>query len=378
MNYELSQEQQILKDAARSFFSKECPLISVREMAGDARGHFPELWRKMAELGWVGLLIPEKYGGCEGSFLDLAVLMNEMGYRCSPGPFFASAVLGALTVLDAGSDEQKKAILPGVASGDRILTLAWIEPSGTYAAQGISLAAEEKGSEFLLSGTKLFVPFAKEAGTLICAARTQDFPKDAGEGVSLFLLDAETPGLKVQPLDTMAGDQQCEVTLDQVRVSREDLLGELHQGWPVLEKVLLKAAVAKAAEMSGGAQKVLDLVIPHAKERVQFDRPIGSFQAVQHHCANILTYVDTVRFMTHQAAWRISEGLPFEKEAAMCKAWVSDSYRRLVALGHQVLGGMGFMEEHDLPLYFVRAKAAELAMGDADFHREIVAQHMGL
>ena len=378
MNYEVSQEQQILKDAARTFFSKECPLSSVREMAGDARGYSPELWRKMADLGWLGLLIPEKYGGCEGSFLDLAVLMYEMGYGCSPGPFFASSVLGTLTVLEAGGEERKKTLLPGVASGDGILTLAWTEESGSYAPQGISLAAEPQGNEFVLSGTKLFVPYAHAADTLICAARTQDFPKDARAGISLFVLDAKGQGVAVHTLDTMAGDQQCEVNLDRVKVSRENLLGELHQGWPVLERVLLKAAVAKCAEMSGGAQKVLDLVIPHAKERVQFDRPIGSFQAVQHHCANILTYVDTVRFMTHQAAWKISQGLPFEKEAAMCKAWVSDSYRRLVALGHQVMGGMGFMEEHDLPLYFVRAKAAELAMGAADFHRELVAQHMGL
>jgi len=310
--------------------------------------------------------------------VDLAVLLSEMGYACAPGPFFATAVLGALALLEAATENQKADLLPGIASGERIVTLAWTEASGRYTADGISLDAAAQGEGFVLSGTKLFVPDAHVADTLICAARTATLPGEPGEGVSLFLVDGKSPVLSVHMLDTMAGDKQCEVTLDRLRVPRSKLLGEPGQGWPILERVLQQAAVAKCAEMSGGAQKVLDLVIPHAKERVQFGRPIGTFQAVQHHCANILTYVDTARFMTFQAAWRISQGLPFVREASMCKAWVSDAYQRVVALGHQVMGGMGFMEEHDLQLYFKRAKAAELAFGDADFHRELVAESLGL
>jgi alkylation response protein AidB-like acyl-CoA dehydrogenase len=199
------------------------------------------------------------------------------------------------------------------------------------------------------------------------------------------VVDAKQPGVGIEPLITMAADRQSEVTFDNVAVSKDNLLGRPDQGWPVLKKVLQMAAVAKCAEMIGGAQCAMDMAIPYVKGREQFGRPVGAFQAVHHHCANMLTYADTLKLMTYQAAWRISAGLPFEKEASMCKAWCSDckawgsdSYRKLVALAHQVIGGMGFMEEYDLQLYFKHAKAAEQILGDADFHREWVAQEMGM
>jgi 3-oxocholest-4-en-26-oyl-CoA dehydrogenase beta subunit len=378
MNYDLSSDQKLLKDSAREFFSKEFDTTLFREMVNDDKGYTEEHWKKMAELGWMGLLIPEKYADFEMSFLDMAVLLYEMGYACFPGPFFSTAVLGVITLLEAGSDAQKQKVLPELARGERILTLAWTEASGTYSANGISARADLQNDRYAISGTKLFVPYAHIADTILCAARTEEPQEDSGPGISLFIVDGKSRGLGVEVLNTMAGDKLCEVTLDKVRISRGNLLGECNQGWSVLKEVLLKAAVAKCAEMSGGAQKVLEMVIDHAKKRVQFGQPIGSFQAIQHHCANILTYVDTSKFMTYQAAWRISQGLPFEKEASMCKAWVSDSYRQLVALGHQVMGGIGFMEETDLQLYFKQAKAAEIAFGDADFHRELVADQIGL
>lgn len=374
MNYDLNQEQQMLKDAAHSFILKECPRTFVRDMAEDQRGYTPQIWQKMAELGWMGLLFPERYGGSEGSFLDLAVLLYEMGYGCLPGPFFSTVVLGGLTLLEAGSEAQKKNLLPEVAQGKRILSLALTEKGGTYSLGGISTKAEWRDGHYVLSGAKLFVPDAHVSDTLICAARTGDSQGELG----LFLVDGKSQGVAVQGLRTMSGDKQCEVIFDQVRVPKENVLGGPHQGALRLKKILGQAAVAKCAEMSGGAQKVIEFVVAHVKERVQFGRPVGSFQAIQHHCANILTYLESSRLMTYQAAWRIAQGLPYEREASMCKAWVSDSYRRLVALAHQVMGGMGFMEEHDLHLYFRQAKAAELAYGDADFHREKVAQVMGL
>ena len=378
MNFGLNEEQQILRDSAHGFFAKECPGTFVREMAEDEKGYTSELWRKMAELGYMGVLFPEQYGGYEGSFLDLAVLLYEMGYVSLPGPYFSTVVHGAITLLEAGNETQKREILPEVTSGEEILTLAWTETSGSYAAQEISLKAELRNDHYILTGTKLFVPDAHVADKIICVARTQEPTGDYEEGVSLFIVKRENPGLTVQVHRTLAGDKQCEVDFDQVEVPAENLLGELHRGWPVLKKVLQKASVAKCAQMIGGGQRAIDLTVPYLKEREQFGRPVGSFQAVKHHCANILTLLDTSKFMTFQAAWRISEGLSFEKEASMCKAWVSDSYRQLVALAHQVMGGIGFMEEHDLQLYFKQAKAGELAFGDARFHRELVAQQMGL
>jgi alkylation response protein AidB-like acyl-CoA dehydrogenase len=378
MNYDLTAEQKLLKDSAREFFSKEINSEFVREMIKDKKGYTEELWRKMADLGWMGLLIPEPYGDFGMSFIDMAHLLYEMGYACFSGPFFSTAVLGVTTLLEAGNDEQKRAILPEVANGNRLLTLAWTEESATYSPKGISLSAKRRNGDYVLSGTKLFVPDAHVADNILCVARTNEESANEEKGVSIFVVDRKSPGITTHLLDSFTDEKLFEVNFDNVMVTKRNLLGKLNQGWVVLNKVLHKAAVAKCAEMSGGSKKVLELAVDHAKKRVQFGRPIGSFQAVQHHCANILTYVDTSTFMTYQACWRISEGLEFEKEASMCKAWVSDSYRKLVALTHQVMGGLGFMEEIDLNLYFNRAKAAELAFGDGDFHRELVARHMGL
>jgi alkylation response protein AidB-like acyl-CoA dehydrogenase len=374
MNYDLTSEQNILKESAHKLLGKECPSEFVREMAEDEKGFSRDLWDKMAELGWMSLLVPEEYEGSGVNFMDLTILLREMGYYCLPGPFFSTVVQAGLTILEAGSDAQKKEILPQIADGKRILTLAWLEDEGIYTPGGINLSAELKDGRYILSGTKLFVPDAHVADTIICAARTGK----AEEGVSLFLVEAKSQGLGIELLDTMSGDKQCKVAFDSVGIPEENLLGSLNKGGDVLQKVLLMAAVAKSAEMSGGSEKIMDLVFPYAKGRKQFGRPIGAFQAVQHHCANMLTYADTIKYLVYSAAWNISEGHPFEMEASICKAWVTDAYRKLAALGHQVVGGVGFMEEYDLQLYFKRAKTAGQMFGNADYHRELVAQEMGL
>jgi alkylation response protein AidB-like acyl-CoA dehydrogenase len=374
MYYDLTEEQTMLKDSAHKFLADECPGELVRELTEDEKGFKQDLWRKMAELGWMGLQVPEQYGGSDMTFLELAVLLSEMGYYCLPGPFFSTVVLGGLTLMEAGSEEQKAKILPELAEGNCMLTLAWLEKDGTCSPEGLKLNAVSQDDHYILTGTKLFVPDAHVADTIICAARTGAEPED----ITLFLVDAKSAGIDITLLDTLAGDKQCEVLFDKVAVPESTVLGGVGNGWPVLKKVLLMAAVAKSAEMAGAAQKVLEMAVTYVKDRTQFGRPVGAFQAVQHHCANMLTYADTVKYMMYEAAWRIASGLPFELEASMCKAWVSDSHRKLVALGHQVIGGIGFMEEHDLHLYFKRAKAAEQVFGDADFHRELVAQEMGL
>jgi len=378
MDFELNEEQRMIKEAAHKFLAKECPSTFVREMEQSEKSHSHALWQKMADLGWMGLLSPERCGGLEGSFLDMAVLLYEMGFVCLPSPFFSTTVLAGTAILEAASDVQKEEVLSKMAIGAKVLTLAWLEPGGNYAPEGILLKAELQGGHYVLSGIKLFVPDAHVADSIVCAVRTKQNESNPKDGVSLLLVDRESPGLKIETLNTMAGDKQFEIIFDGVEVPKENLLGAQDQGWPVLETVMQKAAVGKCAEMIGGAERVLELVVLQAKERVQFGSPIGRFQAVQHHCADMLTYFDTSKVLTYQAAWRISQGLPYEKEASMCKAWVSEAYRRLVALAHAILGGMGFMEEHDLQLYFRRAKAAELAYGDGDFHRELVARQMGL
>lgn len=374
MKFDFNQEQNILKESAHKLLSKECTTEFVREIVNEKK-EFPEaLWDKMAELGWMTLLIPEEYGGSGFNFFDLSILLYEMGYHCCPGPFFSTVVQGGLAILEAGTANQKARILPKIAEGKHKLSLACLEKGGVYAREGISLAAVHENDHFVLTGTKLFVQGAQLADTIICAARTADTSED----ITLFLVDKESEGLDIEPLETMSGDMQCEVAFNGVKVSESNMLGGVNQGWSVLESVLLKSAVAKCAEMTGGAEKVMDLVIPYAKGRKQFGRPIGAFQSIQHHCANMLTCAETMKYMTFQTAWRITKELPFEMEASICKAWASDSYRQMVALGHQVIGGVGFMEEFDLQLYFKQAKVAQQQFGDADFHRERVAEKMGL
>ena len=378
MDYELNKTQKTIKDEARRFLAKECPSDFVREMAADDSGYSPDLWRKMAALDWMGIMVPEQYGGMGGSFLDMAVLLSEMGYHCLPGPYFATVVLGGLLILEAGDEAQKAEILPALCRGEHLLSVAWVESDGTYAPEGINLTAEIEKGEYILNGTKLFVPYAHVADRLICAVRSGQPGDKSDTGMKLLVLDPRQPGMAIEPLITMAGDKQSRVTFKNVRVPKANLLGRPAQGWAPFKKVLLMAAVAKCAEMIGGGQRAMDTAVPYVKGREQFGRPVGAFQAIQHHCANMLTYSDTLTFMTYQAAWRISEGLPFEKEASMCKAWSGEAYRKLVALAHQVVGGMGFMEEYDLQLYFKHAKAAEQVLGSPDFHREWVAQELGM
>jgi alkylation response protein AidB-like acyl-CoA dehydrogenase len=377
MDLGLSEEQEMLRESARDFLGKECPKQLVRQLDESEEGYSLELWRKMAELGWIGLVFPEKYGGSGRSFLDLAILLEQMGYNIVPGPFFSTVVLGGLAILAAGSEEQKIDFLPKIARGEMILGFALTEPSASYDAASIKTKAVAHDSEYVIRGTKLFVLSANVADYILCVARTKE-TKDPEDGITVFLVDARSPGLKCTLLKTLARDKQCEVVFDNVTVSEKSIVGKRGEGWPVVRDVLQKAAVAKCAEMVGGAQAALDMAVNYAKERVQFGRPIGSFQAIQHYCANMAMDVGGSRFVTYRAAWKASEGLPAALDAAIAKAWVSEAYGRVALSAHQIFGAIGFTMDHDIHLYYRQAKAAEIIFGGADFHRAIVAHEMGL
>ena len=371
MDYDLNESQTMLKNTAREFLSQECPKSLVKQMAKDERGYPSELWHKMANLGWLGLVFPEKYGGSDGNFLDLVVLCEEMGRACTPGPFFSTVVLGGMAILEAGDEPHKKALLPGIIDGSILVTLALIEPNGGQFGYDINLKAIANGDGYIINGSKVFVPGAHIANYIVCAARSE-------KGITLFLIDARQPGIKITVLKTLADDKQSEVVFNNVNLSKNDVLGAAGSGQEPLRRVLDKAAIAKCAEMVGGAQQVLEMTVDYVKQRMQFGRAVGAFQAVQHHCANMVVYVDTSRMLTNKAGWMLSEGIPCHKEVAMAKAWISDAYRKVTMLGHQCIGGVGFMEDHDLPLYSKRAKSAEIAFGDAEFNREVVATEMKL
>ena len=374
MDLGLNEAQQMLKNSAQEFLEAECSKDYVREMEEDERGYTPELWQKLAEQGWLGLIIPEKYGGVELEYQDLIVLLEEMGRYMLPGPYFSTVVMGGMTITDAATEEQKQEYLPRIAEGQIIVTLAINEPSGRWDAEGIELKASENGEKWVLNGTKLFVPNAHVSDYIVVAARTGEGAND----ISLFIVSTQAKGVEETLLQTIASDRQSEVIFNNVEVSSSDLLGDKNAGWSTIEKVLQWGAIGKCAEMTGGGQEVLDMTVEYAKQRTQFGRPIGTFQAIQHHCANMATDVEGSKFITYQAAWRLSEGLPADREVAMAKAWVSEAYRRVCALGHQSHGAIGFTKEHNMQLYSRRAKAAELAFGDADLHLDKVSEILGL
>ena len=375
MDLGLNETQQMLKNSAREFLQAECPDTYVRAMEEDQRGYTPDMWQKIAEQGWLGLIFPEEYGGVGLTYLDLSVLLEEMGRALLPGPFFSTIVMGGMAIMDAGTDEQKRRLLPQICEGQHIVTLALTEPSARWDAAGIqTTAAQNADGAWTLNGTKLFVPNAHVADTYIVAARTGDAERD----ITLFFVPGDADGVTQTLLKTIASDRQSEITLDGVSLPAEAALGEVNKGWDTIEKVLAWGAIGKCAEMVGGAEQVLEMTVEYAKQRTQFGRPIGSFQAIQHHCANMATDVEGSRYITYQAAWLLSEGEAAAQEVAMAKAWVSDAYRRICALGHQCHGAIGFTKEHNMQLYSRRAKAAELAFGDTDFHLETVADGLGI
>jgi alkylation response protein AidB-like acyl-CoA dehydrogenase len=377
MDFGLSEEQEMLRTSARDFLQKECPKKLVKQLDESDEGYSPELWRKVAELGWMGLPFPEKYGGGGGSFLDLAVLLEAMGYNIVPGPFFSTVALGGMTILAAGNEGQKKELLSEIASGKLILALAMTEPDAKYEAVSIKTTAVLKDGKYVINGTKLFVNDANVANYLLCVAKTKATGKPEN-GITIFLVDSNAPGIKCTLLKTLARDKQCEVVFNNVTVSKENILGGLNRGWQIIQDVLQKAIVAKCAEMVGGAQAALDMAVAYAKERVQFNRPIGSFQAIQHYCANMVSDVDGSRFVTYKAAWKVSEGLPATMDVAIAKAWTGAAYSRVTLLAHQIFGAVGFTMDHDLHLYYRRAKAGEIIFGDGAFQRATVARELGL
>ncbi|MGQ9546705.1 MAG: acyl-CoA dehydrogenase family protein [Dehalococcoidia bacterium] len=372
MNLALTEEQEMLKKTARDFLTEKCPKKFVKEVEESEAGYSEQLWREMAELGWMGLAFPEKYGGGGMTFLDLAVLLEEMGRVCLPGPFLSSVVLAGLTILDLGTEEQKREYLPRLIRGEKIFTLALDEPGYRgYDASSITVEAIPDDGNYVIKGTKLFVPDAHIADWLLCVARTN-------EGITIFLTEAKNPRISCTVLKTIARDKLCEVIFDGMSVPKANILGQPNKEWSQIQRIIERAAVAKCCETVGNLQRVLEMTVDYAKERKQFDRPIGSFQIIQHYCADMATDVDGARFTTYQAAWMLSEGLPCTKEVAVAKAWTSQASQRVIALAHQIHGAIGVTIEHELHYYTRRAKAAEVAFGDADFYRKLVAKEMGL
>jgi alkylation response protein AidB-like acyl-CoA dehydrogenase len=375
MDIGFTEEQELLRTSARRFLENECPSAFVRQRMAESAAMTEEFWQKLAEQGWLGILYPEEAGGSGLGLVDMTVLMEEMGRAVMPGPFFSTVLLGGSAILEAGSPAQRQEWLPRITAGDAKVSLAWTEPNARCDAAGIVATGRETAGGFVLSGTKLFVPDAHLSDALVVAVRTRD-GSTMEDGISLFLMPKDAVGLAVTLLPTIDETRKlCEVRLDNVAISAAALLGEKHGGWPVLARVLDRATVALCAEMCGGAQRVLDMTTDYAKIRVAFGKPIGSYQGVKHRAADMLVDIENAKSLTYYAAWTIDERLAESPLAvSMAKAYSSDAYRKVAGAGIQLHGGIGFTWEHDLQLYFKRAKASEVAFGDATWHRERVAR----
>jgi alkylation response protein AidB-like acyl-CoA dehydrogenase len=375
MDVGFSEEQEILRASARKFLEAECPSAFVRRHMVEPESLTPRFWQRLAEQGWLGIFYPEELGGSGLGVIDLVVLMEEIGRAVMPGPFFATVLLGGAAILEAGSPAQRRQWLPQIAAGEVRATLAWSEPVLRWDAAGITASARAAGSGFILSGRKLFVAEAHQADVLVVALRTREGPPMA-DGISLFLVPKGADGLSIRVLSTIDPTRQlCEVELAGVRVGAEALLGALHAGWAPLERVRDRALVALAAEMCGGAQRVLEMTAEYAKIRIAFGKPIGSYQGVKHRLADMLVDIENAKSLTYYAAWALDQGLAEAPlAAAMAKAYASDTARKVTAAGIQLHGGIGMTWEHDLHLYLKRAKACEVVFGDATWQRERVAR----
>jgi alkylation response protein AidB-like acyl-CoA dehydrogenase len=366
MDLALTESQEMLRSAARSFVEREAPRHTIVGLQRAESSLVPDLWRKASELGWLGILVPARYGGGEESLTDAAVLYEELGRGPLPGPFFTSGVLGALTILEAASEAQRSTLLPRVASGEAVLAVAITEPNGSWGPQGITLAARRLGGRYRLDGTKLFVSDATSATQIVVAVRTGDAPGD----VSLLLVDADAPGVRVRRLPGFLS-WQCDVTFDGVEVEASALLGgREHQGWAALERALLRAWPVLCSYMVGGCQAVFDMSVAHSQVRVQFGVPIGKFQRVQDHVIRLVNHLDAARWTTAEALWKLDTGRPDAAAAVhMAKAVSSEGYLEACNAAHEVHAGQGSLIEYGLAAHTQMSRTLFAYLGDPRWHK---------
>ncbi len=369
LDLQFSPEQEMLRETVRGVCASTSPLSVVRELEDDPVGYSPDLWKQLAHLDLIGLQIPEEFGGSGMSTLESVVLYEEFGRSLAPSPHFVSSILSGGALARSGSQEQKEAWLPRMVTGEAILTPAWLEPENGFGPKGVQVRAVADGDGFVLSGTKRHVAFAKSATALVVLARTGD----AAEAVDLFVVDPATPGVTLTQQLSISSDTQYRVDLDRVRVTAADRLGAPGSGWSTWDSVMHDGIVLAAAQAVGGAQYAMDITVQYAKDRQQFDKPLGAFQALAHYLADAATTVDGAEVLVHEAAWARSEGRSVAKLAPMAKLFACQTFRDVTATAQQIFGGIGFTVEFDIQLYFRRAKQLQISWWDTRYLEELVA-----
>ena len=370
LDLDFSPEQEMLRDSLRSLLADACPLQTVRALEDDPVGFAPELWAQLGKLDLIGLLLPEAHGGSGMSLVEGVVLYEELGRSLAPTPHFVSAVLAGGVLAAAGSDEQQGALLPGIVSGETILSVAWLEPGGGFGARGVAMRAVPDGAgAYRLSGTKRHVAFAGAASHLVVLARTGDDP----EAVDLFLVPTTAAGVASTQKMSIGSDTQFDVTFTDVAVTDADRIGAASSGWRTWNGAMHDGIILLAAQAMGGARQALDITVQYAKDRQQFDKPLGAFQALAHYLADAQTTVDGGATLVHEAAWARAAGRSVDKLAPMAKLFACQTYRDVTAMAQQVFGGIGFTLEFDIQLYFRRAKQLQISWWDTRYLEELVA-----
>ena len=367
MDLDFSEEQVMLRDTVRRVCKEYSPLEVVRAMEDDPTGYAPELWKQLGELGLIGLALPEACGGGGQTALEAAILYEELGRALAPSPHFPSAVMAGGVLLDAGSEEQKQAWLPGIASGEAILTPAWHEPGHGFGPEGVQLEARREGDAYVLRGSKRHVLFASSAARLLVLARSPD-------GVELLLVDPRDPGVELTQQRSLASDTQYAVRFADVRVPASERIGAPGAGWASWSRVMHDGIVLLAAQAMGGAERALEITVEYAKQRTQFDKPLGALQAIAHYLADAATNVDGGKTLVYEAAWARAAGKGIERLAPMAKLFACQTYRDVTAMAQQVWGGVGFTIEYDIQLYFRRAKQLQITWWDTSYLEELVAR----
>ena len=370
MDITIDDDQRLLHDTALAFAQKALTPARIRELETTEDGFDTKVWRQMAEMGWTGAMFPEQYGGSGANLLDLALIVEALGQAATPSPIYSTVVEAGLLLLDAGSPAQRERYLPRIATGDVIMTAAITEPGGGLAPGEIRTGITRSGNGFTVNGTKLFVRDAGAAEAIICLGRSGEGEND----LTLVIVPRDAPGLKLRRLQAAGGEALWEVIFHNVTVDADSVVGEPGDAWPHVARLLLRGAALKSAELVGIGQASLDLTLSYAKTRVQFERPIGSFQGVQHHCAEMYRDLEVSRLLAWQAAASLGDGLVGDRETAMAKAKTSEAMPAVTRTAHQIHGAIAYYRDYPLELYYHRAIAAQAAYGDAGHHRRALAR----
>jgi alkylation response protein AidB-like acyl-CoA dehydrogenase len=366
MDLDFTPERDMLRDTVRGLCAGHAGLTVVREMEDDPLGYPEKFWLQLGELGLIGMTLPEEYGGSGMSMLDAVIACQELGRALAPSPHFVSSVMAGGFLAEAATEGQRREWLPRIASGELIVTPAWLEPQGGFGPEGVQLRAEPDGDGRKLSGVKRHVQFAKAATRLLVLART-------GTDVIFVLIDPATPGVELTQQFTVGSDTQYRIDFDRARVKRDTLVGKVGAGWAAWDKVMHDGMILLAAQAAGGARYTLDITVQYAKDRRQFDKPLGAFQALAHYLADAATTVDGAETMTFEAGWARTNDRPVARLAPMAKLFACRTFRDVTATAEQIFGGVGFTVDYDVQLYFRRAKQLELSWGDTRYLEELVA-----